>query len=78
MVQLTGTPVCDTVELLNRKSDLREILGKITSVIDLLEEGIKNTQDAAIVEELKKARKQVVAAKNAFWKASNLLRETGF
>ena len=50
----------------------------LTSVIDLLEEGIKNTQDAAIVEELKKARKQVVAAKNAFWKASNLLRETGF
>ena len=30
----------------------------LTSVMDLLEEGIKNTQDAAIVEELKKARKQ--------------------
>ena len=50
----------------------------LTSVMDLLEEGIKNTQDAAIVEELKKARKQVVAAKDAFWKASNILSETGF
>jgi hypothetical protein len=59
-------------------SDGWEASDCLTSVMDLLEEGIKNTQDAAIVEELKKARKQVVAAKNAFWKASNLLRETGF
>ena len=50
----------------------------LTSVMDLLEEGIKNTEDAAIVEELKKARKQVAAAKNAFWRASNILSETGF
>ena len=50
----------------------------LTSVIDLLEEGIKNTQDATIVEELKKAQKQVAAAKKALWKASDILRETGF
>ena len=59
-------------------SDGWEASDCLTSVMDILEEGIKNTQDAAIVEELKKARKQMVAAKNAFWKASNLLRETGF
>ena len=50
----------------------------LTSVIDLLEDGIRNTQDAAIVEELKKAQKQVAAAKKALWKASDILRETGF
>ena len=50
----------------------------LTSVIDLLEEGIKNTQDATIVEELKKAQKQVAAAKKALWKASDILRDTGF
>ena len=50
----------------------------LTSVIDLLEDGIRNTQDATIVEGLKKAQKQVAAAKKALWKASDILRETGF
>ena len=59
-------------------SDGWEASDCLTSVMDLLEEGIKNTQDAAIVEELKKARKQVAAAKSAFWRASNILSETGF
>ena len=59
-------------------SDGWEASDCLTSVIDLLEEGIKNTQDATIVEELKKAQKQVAAAKKALWKASDILRETGF
>ena len=59
-------------------SDGWEASDCLTSVIDLLEEGIKNTQDATIAEELEKAQKQVAAAKKALWKASNILRETGF
>ena len=59
-------------------SDGWEASDCLTSVIDLLEDGIRNTQDAAIVEELKKAQKQVTAAKKALWKASDILRETGF
>ena len=59
-------------------SDGWEASDCLTSVIDLLEDGIRNTQDAAIVEELKKAQKQVAAAKKALWKASDILRETGF
>ena len=59
-------------------SDGWEASDCLTSVIDLLEDGIRNTQDATIVEELKKAQKQVAAAKKALWKASDILRETGF
>ncbi len=44
------------------------------SVIDLLDEGIAATKDAVIAGELKKARQQVAAARNAYWRASAILR----
>lgn len=55
-------------------SDGWEASDCLTSVIDILEQGIAATADAATVEELKKARQQLVAAKNAYWKASAILR----
>ena len=50
----------------------------LTSVMDILDEGIAATTDETIVAELKKARQQVAAAKKAYWKASAILREGGF
>ena len=50
----------------------------LTSVMDILDEGIAATADETIVAELKKARQQVAAAKKAYWKASAILREGGF
>ena len=47
-------------------------------MIDILEQGITATADAATVEELKKARQQLLAAKNAYWKASAILRDGCF
>ena len=59
-------------------SDGWEASDCLTSVIDILEQGIAATADAATVEELKKARQQLVAAKNAYWKASAILRDGCF
>lgn len=59
-------------------SDGWEASDFLTSVIDILEQGIAATADAATVEELKKARQQLVAAKNAYWKASAILRDGRF
>ena len=55
--------------------DASDCLG---SVIDILEQGIAATTDAATVEELKKAHRQLVAAKNAYWKASAILHDGCF
>ena len=59
-------------------SDGWEASDCLTSVIDILEQGIATTTDAATVEELKKARQQLAAAKEAFWKASAILRDDTF
>lgn len=50
----------------------------LTSVMDILDEGIAATADETIVAELKKARQQVAAAKKAYWKASAILRDGCF
>ena len=55
--------------------DASDCLG---SVIDILDEGIAAAKDAVIAGELKKARQQVVAAKNAYWRASAILRDNVF
>jgi hypothetical protein len=55
-----------------------EAVDCLNSVIDTLEEGIAATTDAATVEELKKARKLMVAAKETYWKASAILRDDTF
>ena len=47
-------------------------------MIDILEQGIAATTDAATVEELKKAHQQLVTAKNAYWKASAILHDGCF
>jgi len=55
--------------------DASDCLG---SVIDLLDEGIAATKDTVIAGELKKARQQVTAARNAYWRASAILRDCVF
>ena len=55
--------------------DASDCLG---SVIDILDEGIAAAKDAVIAGELKKARQQVVAARNAYWRASAILRDCVF
>ena len=55
-------------------SDGWEASDCLGSVIDILDEGIAATTDETIVAELKKARQQMAAAKNAYWKASAILR----
>ena len=55
--------------------DASDCLG---SVIDLLDEGIAATKDAVIAGELKKARQQVAVARNAYWRASAILRDCVF
>ena len=55
--------------------DASDCLG---SVIDILDEGIAATKDAVIAGELKKARQQVAAARNAYWRASAILRDCVF
>ena len=50
----------------------------LTSVMNILDEGIAATADETIVAELKKARQQVAAAKKAYWKASAILRDGCF
>ena len=59
-------------------SDGWEAMDCLNSVIGALDEGIATTTDAATVEELKKARQQLAAAKEAFWKASAILRDDTF
>jgi len=59
-------------------SDGWEASDCLTSVMDILDEGIAATADETIVAELKKARQQVAAAKKAYWKASAILRDGCF
>ena len=59
-------------------SDGWEASDCLTSVLDILDEGIAATADETIVAELKKARQQVAAAKKAYWKASAILRDGCF
>lgn len=59
-------------------SDGWEAVDCLNSVIATLEEGIAATTDAATVEELKKARKLMVAAKATYWKASAVLHDECF
>ena len=59
-------------------SDGWEASDCLGSVIDILDEGIAAAKDAVIAGELKKARQQVAAAKDAYWKASAILRDCVF
>ena len=55
-----------------------EAVDCLNGMIEALDEGIAATTDAATIEELKKARQLMVAAKETYWKASAILRDDTF
>lgn len=55
-----------------------EAVDKLNAVIAALDDGISETQDAAVVAELVKARDLMAKAKDTFWQASGILIEGSF
>ena len=58
-------------------SDGWEAVDCLNSVISALEKSIE-AADATTREELEKARQQILAAKNAYWKAAAILSDDEF